>query len=197
MENRTGLRLVHRPTRSHRLPEAAARPQRLADRRRVPRRRLDDRQRAGDDASARKAGLRLWYGDYGVRKAPPAKRRSIASRQGFREDLSLPEFTRVPPRSAGARRGWRRRWPWRSRSARRSTISRKPDCAQESIVTDARAIREWIERVSLFLSGMHSYVGFPDGETQDRAVAVGRGHRPGDGQEPRSSPVRSDPSSRR
>ncbi len=42
-------------------------------------------------------------------------------------------------------------------------------------VPDARAIREWIERGSLFLAGMHKYSGFQTVRPKTRAVVVGGG----------------------
>jgi NADPH-dependent 2,4-dienoyl-CoA reductase/sulfur reductase-like enzyme/rhodanese-related sulfurtransferase len=42
-------------------------------------------------------------------------------------------------------------------------------------VPDARAIREWIERGSVFLSGMHRYSGFQTVRPRTRAVVVGGG----------------------
>jgi len=42
-------------------------------------------------------------------------------------------------------------------------------------VPDARAIREWIERGSLFLAGMHRYSGFQTARPKTRAVVVGGG----------------------
>jgi len=42
-------------------------------------------------------------------------------------------------------------------------------------VPDARAIREWIERGSLFLSGMHRYSGFQTVRPKTRAVVIGGG----------------------
>jgi NADPH-dependent 2,4-dienoyl-CoA reductase/sulfur reductase-like enzyme/rhodanese-related sulfurtransferase len=42
-------------------------------------------------------------------------------------------------------------------------------------VPDARAIREWIERGSLFLSGMHGYSGFQTVRPKIRAVVIGGG----------------------
>jgi NADPH-dependent 2,4-dienoyl-CoA reductase/sulfur reductase-like enzyme/rhodanese-related sulfurtransferase len=42
-------------------------------------------------------------------------------------------------------------------------------------VPDARAIREWIERGSLFLSGMHKYSGFQTLRPKTRAVVIGGG----------------------
>jgi len=42
-------------------------------------------------------------------------------------------------------------------------------------VPDARAIREWIERGSAFLSGMHRYSGFQTLRPKTRAVVVGGG----------------------
>jgi NADPH-dependent 2,4-dienoyl-CoA reductase/sulfur reductase-like enzyme/rhodanese-related sulfurtransferase len=42
-------------------------------------------------------------------------------------------------------------------------------------VPDARAIREWIEKGSLFLAGMHRYSGFQTVRPKTRAVVVGGG----------------------
>jgi NADPH-dependent 2,4-dienoyl-CoA reductase/sulfur reductase-like enzyme/rhodanese-related sulfurtransferase len=42
-------------------------------------------------------------------------------------------------------------------------------------VPDARAIREWIEKGSLFLSGMHKYSGFQTVRPKTRAVVIGGG----------------------
>jgi NADPH-dependent 2,4-dienoyl-CoA reductase/sulfur reductase-like enzyme/rhodanese-related sulfurtransferase len=42
-------------------------------------------------------------------------------------------------------------------------------------VPDARAIREWLERGSLFLAGMHRYSGFQTVRPKTRAVVVGGG----------------------
>ena len=42
-------------------------------------------------------------------------------------------------------------------------------------VPDARAIREWIEKGSLFLSGMHTYSGFQTVRPRSRAVVIGGG----------------------
>jgi NADPH-dependent 2,4-dienoyl-CoA reductase/sulfur reductase-like enzyme/rhodanese-related sulfurtransferase len=42
-------------------------------------------------------------------------------------------------------------------------------------VPDARAIREWLERGSLFLSGMHRYSGFQTMRPRTRAVVIGGG----------------------
>jgi NADPH-dependent 2,4-dienoyl-CoA reductase/sulfur reductase-like enzyme len=42
-------------------------------------------------------------------------------------------------------------------------------------VPDARAIREWIERGSLFLAGMHRYSGFQTVRPKTRAVVIGGG----------------------
>ncbi|MGO7266353.1 NAD(P)/FAD-dependent oxidoreductase, partial [Rhizobium johnstonii] len=46
---------------------------------------------------------------------------------------------------------------------------------QVRTVPDARAIREWIEKGTLFLSGMHSYSGFQTAKPKARAVVVGGG----------------------
>ncbi len=46
---------------------------------------------------------------------------------------------------------------------------------QVRTVPDARAIREWIEKGSLFLSGMHRYSGFQTMRPKTRAVVVGGG----------------------
>ena len=51
-----------------------------------------------------------------------------------------------------------------------------PGIFQVRTVPDARAIREWIERGSLFLSGMDSYSGLPDAcGRKTRAVVIGGG----------------------
>lgn len=42
-------------------------------------------------------------------------------------------------------------------------------------VPDARAIREWIEKGSAFLSGMHKYSGFQTARPKTRAVVIGGG----------------------
>jgi NADPH-dependent 2,4-dienoyl-CoA reductase/sulfur reductase-like enzyme len=42
-------------------------------------------------------------------------------------------------------------------------------------VPDARAIRAWIEKGSLFLTGMHKYSGFQTARPKTRAVVVGGG----------------------
>ncbi len=42
-------------------------------------------------------------------------------------------------------------------------------------VPDARAIREWVEKGSLFLAGMHSYTGFQTVRPTTRAVVIGGG----------------------
>jgi NADPH-dependent 2,4-dienoyl-CoA reductase/sulfur reductase-like enzyme/rhodanese-related sulfurtransferase len=46
---------------------------------------------------------------------------------------------------------------------------------QVRTVPDVRAIREWIERGSLFLTGMHRYSGFQTVRPKTRAVVVGGG----------------------
>jgi NADPH-dependent 2,4-dienoyl-CoA reductase/sulfur reductase-like enzyme/rhodanese-related sulfurtransferase len=46
---------------------------------------------------------------------------------------------------------------------------------QVRTVPDARAIREWIEKGSLVLSGMHSYSGFQTVRPKTRAVVIGGG----------------------
>ncbi|MGO7711644.1 NAD(P)/FAD-dependent oxidoreductase, partial [Rhizobium johnstonii] len=46
---------------------------------------------------------------------------------------------------------------------------------QVRTVPDARAIREWIEKGTLFLCGMHSYSGFQTAKPKARAVVVGGG----------------------
>jgi NADPH-dependent 2,4-dienoyl-CoA reductase/sulfur reductase-like enzyme/rhodanese-related sulfurtransferase len=46
---------------------------------------------------------------------------------------------------------------------------------QVRTVPDARAIREWIEKGSLFLSGMHKYSGFQTVRPKTRAVVIGGG----------------------
>jgi NADPH-dependent 2,4-dienoyl-CoA reductase/sulfur reductase-like enzyme/rhodanese-related sulfurtransferase len=50
-----------------------------------------------------------------------------------------------------------------------------PGIFQVRTVPDARAIREWIERGSLFLAGMHSYSGFQTVKPKTRAVVIGGG----------------------
>ena len=50
-----------------------------------------------------------------------------------------------------------------------------PGIFQVRTVPDARAIREWIERGSLFLAGMHKYSGFQTVRPKARAVVIGGG----------------------
>ena len=50
-----------------------------------------------------------------------------------------------------------------------------PGIFQVRTVPDARAVREWIEKGSLFLSGMHSYSGFQTVRPKTRAVVIGGG----------------------
>jgi NADPH-dependent 2,4-dienoyl-CoA reductase/sulfur reductase-like enzyme/rhodanese-related sulfurtransferase len=50
-----------------------------------------------------------------------------------------------------------------------------PGIFEVRTVPDARAIREWIERGSLFLSGMHNYSGFQTVRPKTRAVVIGGG----------------------
>jgi NADPH-dependent 2,4-dienoyl-CoA reductase/sulfur reductase-like enzyme len=50
-----------------------------------------------------------------------------------------------------------------------------PGIFQVRTVPDARAIREWIERGSLFLSGMDKYSGFQTVRQKTRAVVIGGG----------------------
>jgi NADPH-dependent 2,4-dienoyl-CoA reductase/sulfur reductase-like enzyme/rhodanese-related sulfurtransferase len=50
-----------------------------------------------------------------------------------------------------------------------------PGIFEVRTVPDARAIREWIERGSLFLSGMHKYSGFQTVRPKTRAVVIGGG----------------------
>ena len=50
-----------------------------------------------------------------------------------------------------------------------------PGIFQVRTVPDARAIREWIERGTLFLSGMHKYSGFQTVRPKTRAVVIGGG----------------------
>jgi NADPH-dependent 2,4-dienoyl-CoA reductase/sulfur reductase-like enzyme/rhodanese-related sulfurtransferase len=50
-----------------------------------------------------------------------------------------------------------------------------PGIFEVRTVPDARSIREWIERGSLFLSGMNSYSGFQTVRPKTRAVVVGGG----------------------
>ena len=50
-----------------------------------------------------------------------------------------------------------------------------PGIFQVRTVPDARAIREWIERGSLFLTGMDRYAGFQTVQSKARAVVIGGG----------------------
>ena len=50
-----------------------------------------------------------------------------------------------------------------------------PGVFEVRTVPDARAIREWLERGTMFLSGMHSYSGFQTARPKTRAVVVGGG----------------------
>jgi len=50
-----------------------------------------------------------------------------------------------------------------------------PGIFQVRTVPDARAIREWIEQGSSFLSGMHKYSGFQTVKPKTRAVVIGGG----------------------
>jgi len=50
-----------------------------------------------------------------------------------------------------------------------------PGIFQVRTVPDARAIREWIEKGTLFLSGMNSYSGFQTVRPKTRAVVIGGG----------------------
>ena len=50
-----------------------------------------------------------------------------------------------------------------------------PGIFQVRTVPDARAIRDWIERGSQFLSGMHKYSGFQTLRPKTRAVVIGGG----------------------
>ena len=50
-----------------------------------------------------------------------------------------------------------------------------PGIFQLRTVPDARAIREWIEKGSLFLAGVHKYSGFQTLRPRTRAVVVGGG----------------------
>jgi len=50
-----------------------------------------------------------------------------------------------------------------------------PGIFEVRTVPDARAIREWIEKGSLFLSGMHKYSGFQTMWPKTRAVVIGGG----------------------
>ena len=50
-----------------------------------------------------------------------------------------------------------------------------PGIFQVRTVPDARAIREWIEKGTPFLSGMHRYSGFQTVRPKTRAVVVGGG----------------------
>jgi NADPH-dependent 2,4-dienoyl-CoA reductase/sulfur reductase-like enzyme len=53
-----------------------------------------------------------------------------------------------------------------------------PGIFEVRTVPDARAIREWIERGSTFLAGMHRYSGFQTVRPKTRAVVVGGGRHP-------------------
>lgn len=50
-----------------------------------------------------------------------------------------------------------------------------PGIFQMRTVPDARAVRDWIEKGSLFLSGMNKYSGFQTARPKTRAVVVGGG----------------------
>jgi len=50
-----------------------------------------------------------------------------------------------------------------------------PGIFEVRTVPDARAVREWIENGSMFLSGMHKYSGFQTARPKTRAVVVGGG----------------------
>jgi NADPH-dependent 2,4-dienoyl-CoA reductase/sulfur reductase-like enzyme/rhodanese-related sulfurtransferase len=50
-----------------------------------------------------------------------------------------------------------------------------PGIFEVRTVPDARAIREWIEKGTLFLSGMHKYSGFQTVRPKTRAVVIGGG----------------------
>jgi NADPH-dependent 2,4-dienoyl-CoA reductase/sulfur reductase-like enzyme/rhodanese-related sulfurtransferase len=50
-----------------------------------------------------------------------------------------------------------------------------PGIFQVRTVPDARAIREWVERGSLFLAGMDKYCGFQAARPKTRAVVIGGG----------------------
>ena len=50
-----------------------------------------------------------------------------------------------------------------------------PGIFEVRTVPDTRAIREWIEKGSLFLSGMHKYSGFQTMRPKTRAVVIGGG----------------------
>ena len=50
-----------------------------------------------------------------------------------------------------------------------------PGIFQLRTVPDARAIREWLERGSLFLAGMDKYSGFQTVRPKTRAVVIGGG----------------------
>ena len=68
-----------------------------------------------------------------------------------------------------------------------------PGIFEVRTVPDAKAIREWIEKGSLFLAGMHRYSGFQTRAAEDaRGGGRRRLHRPGDGGEPRPSRLRRD-----
>ena len=59
-----------------------------------------------------------------------------------------------------------------------------PGIFQMRTVPDARAVREWIEKGSLFLAGMSKYSGFQTARPKMRAVVVGGGfHWARDGRE--------------
>ncbi len=50
-----------------------------------------------------------------------------------------------------------------------------PGIFQMRTVPDARQVREWMEKGSLFLAGMHKYSGFQTARPRTRAVVVGAG----------------------
>ena len=66
---------------------------------------------------------------------------------------------------------------WCSRPARRRSARRchLPGIFELRTVPDAKAIREWLEKGSLFLAGMHRYAGFQSVRPKTRAVVVGGG----------------------
>ena len=69
-----------------------------------------------------------------------------------------------------------------------------PGIFQVRTVPDARAIREWIEKGSLFLSGMDRYSGFQTVQAQDPCGGHRRRlHRHRDGGKPRASRLRRHP----
>ncbi len=65
--------------------------------------------------------------------------------------------------------------PGAPQSARPCPASTCRESSRVRTVPDARAIREWIERGSLFLSGMDRYSGFQTVKPKIRAVVIGGG----------------------